>query len=347
MIKFSYRFHKRAINRERTTMNTIPKNILIVGGAGYIGQIVSEKLLKEGFSVTIFDLFIHGHQEFKQLLPHPNFRSIKGDMNHTSSLFSLMDNFDAVILLAAIVGEAACDKDPELTTKTNLISPGAIWEYTSKKENLKRVIFTSTDSCYGQRPQEKLYESSILKPLSTYAKYKADIEKVFLAPKDKEHKGPIPIVLRLATVYGLAPRMRFDLAVNLLSREATLKRKFKIFSGEQWRPLVHVRDVAEAFHLALTAPHKKVKGEVFNVGSNAQNIKFVDLGNIIASTLNAQMEIVPGSPDLRDYYVNFDKIAKELGFKAKVSIKEGIEEIREALLKGVFPDPYDVIYRNA
>ena len=199
-------------------------------------------------------------------------------------------------------------------------------------------------------------EDSALRPLSLYASLKANMELNILKSYSEHRERfagvnggshPVPLILRLATVYGLAPRIRFDLAVNLITREAVLRKKASIFSGEQWRPLVHVRDVAKAFHLALKAPADKISGQIFNVGSNGQNIQFKDLGKIITEVCHgSEMEIIPGDPDLRDYYVNFDKIEKELGFSADVGLREGIAEIRDALLSGLIPDPYARIYRN-
>jgi nucleoside-diphosphate-sugar epimerase len=142
--------------------------------------------------------------------------------------------------------------------------------------------------------------------------------------------------------------MRFDLAANLLTREATVKKRLTVHSGEQWRPLVHVRDAAEAFFLASVAPLRAVAGEVFNVGSNDQNVQFKDLGALIASLCpGSELAFAPGEPDLRDYRVEFGKIRDALGFRPKVCLAHGIAEIRDALLSGAFPDPYSRAYRNS
>jgi nucleoside-diphosphate-sugar epimerase len=210
----------------------------------------------------------------------------------------------------------------------------------------RRFIFTSTDSCYGAQENVFLTEEAPLRPISLYAELKARLEEDFLRPPRRHDFHPT--VLRLATLYGLAPRMRFDLVINLLTREAALGRPARIFSGEQWRPLVHVRDAARAFVLALEAPPEKVSGRIFNVGSNEQNVQFKDLAAILLKAMpEAAIETVPQPPDLRDYHVAFDRIRETLRFEPEYTVLDGIAEISEALKSGVLGDPYDAKYRNA
>ncbi|MDR1313747.1 MAG: NAD(P)-dependent oxidoreductase [Deltaproteobacteria bacterium] len=319
---------------------------LVAGGLGYIGQAVCERLLAGGFRVNCLDSRLHGQSPSEELSGNPSFRLIEGDLRDFRLAESLVRTPDVIILLAALVGEAACDRDPDETLATNLLAPLALWEAALYRGRAERLLFASTDSCYGKRPGETLREGSPLKPVSLYASLKARMEERLLAAPPNAF--PKPCVLRLATVYGLAPRMRFDLAVNLLTREAALKGKLTVFSGEQWRPLLHVRDAAEAFFLASTAPLRSVAGEVFNVGSNDQNVQFKDLGELIASLCpGSELAFAPGEPDLRDYRVDFTKIREILGFKAKTSLAEGIAGLRDALADGRFPDPYSKAYRNA
>jgi nucleoside-diphosphate-sugar epimerase len=318
--------------------------VAVLGGAGYIGQIVVKRLLERGFRVHVVDNLIHGPQDLSYLESFPNFTFEKGDIND-SRVREGVSSFENIVLLAALVGEAACDRDPELTLQSNYLSPLSLLDSSLYHGNTKRFIFISTDSCYGNRPNEVLTEESELRPLSLYAELKAKLEEMLL--KRAKASTISATILRLATVYGLAPRMRFDLAVNVLTREAVMKQKATIYSGEQWRPLVHVTDVAQAVELSLTSPLSKVEGEVFNVGTNEQNIKFIELGKLIHECVpDSKVEIVPGAPDLRDYYVSFDKI-KALGFHSGISLRDGILEIKEALLNKTIPDPYLAIYRNA
>jgi nucleoside-diphosphate-sugar epimerase len=278
-------------------------------------------------------------------LSNPDFSFTEGNLNDPKLMEELASRYENIVLLAALVGEAACDKDPKLTLLTNYLSPLLLLDACLYYGKTLRFIFISTDSCYGNRPGETLTEDSELKPLTLYAVLKAKLEQMIL--ERTSGTGLSATILRLATVYGLSPRMRFDLAVNLLTREATLKKRAAIYSGEQWRPLVHVSDVASAISLALALEPEKARGEVFNVGSNEQNVKFSDLGRLIRDCVpGSEIEIVPGAPDLRDYYVSFDKISG-LGYKPAFSLRDGILEIKSALTSATIPDPYSPIYRNA
>ncbi|MDR1165497.1 MAG: NAD(P)-dependent oxidoreductase [Deltaproteobacteria bacterium] len=319
--------------------------IAVLGGAGYIGYAVTRQLLSEGHEVLAVDSLIHGPQDLEALRAYPGFSFIEGDLRDLTLMNKIARESEAIVLLAALVGEPACARDPDETVAVNYLAPLAILESALYHGRVSRFLFASTDSCYGQRPGEKLDEEAPLRPLSLYASLKASFEKELLLRARGRFLSPT--VLRLATVFGLSQRTRFDLAVNLLAREATLREKAKIFSGEQWRPLVHARDAALAFALALDAPLKKVRGEIFNVGADAQNVQFKALGEIIQKAVpRSRIEFVPGAPDLRDYFVSFQKIREVLGFKPQVSIPEGIAEIREALLKGLIPDPYSPFLTN-
>ncbi|MDR2459178.1 MAG: NAD(P)-dependent oxidoreductase [Deltaproteobacteria bacterium] len=321
------------------------ESVLVVGGAGYIGQVLDLELLKAGYKITSLDANIHGEQDLSLLTSFPNFTQLTGDIRDQGLVAELAQKFDSIIFLASLVGEAACNLNFNDTIQVNYLAPLNWWTAVKYFGRAKRFIFTSTDSCYGQRPGERLREESELLPLSLYGELKAKVEKELLASQDGK---TAPIVLRLATVYGLAPRMRFDLVVNLLTRDACFRKKLTIFSGDQWRPLVHVSDVARAFHMALDSPLEKVKGQVFNVGSNENNIQFKDLGKIITDCIpGSHLKILPGDPDLRDYYVDFTKINKVLGFSPKVSLRSGILELAAALKAGVFADPYNKRYANA
>ncbi len=319
--------------------------LLVIGGAGYLGSVLTETLLAKGHQVTVFDRLLFGRQSLEHLRGEKNFRLVEGDLRDASALARVMPGHQAAVLTAALVGEAACDRDPGETVATNYL--GALSAMRAAIYfGLERFIFTSTDSCYGAQENVFLKESDPLKPISLYAELKAAVEREFLAlPRPASFQ---PVILRLATVYGLSPRMRFDLVINLLTREATVGGGAKIFSGEQWRPLVHVRDAAAAFALALEAPADLVSGQIFNVGSNEQNVQFKQLAGLLLQAMpEAKIQTVPQPPDLRDYHVCFDKIASVLGFKASRRVEDGILEIRDALLSGRLGDPYDPKYRNS
>ncbi|MDR0881740.1 MAG: SDR family oxidoreductase [Candidatus Adiutrix sp.] len=318
--------------------------VLVIGGAGYLGGALTPLLLAEGHEVTVLDNLTFGSAAVQPHLTHDRFRLVTGDLRDIGAVARALRGQEAVVLLASLVGEAACDRDPEETLAVNYLGSlnalkAAAWL------GLSRFIFISTDSCYGAQEKVLLQEESPLRPISLYAELKARVEEETL--KMARPAGFIPTILRLATLYGLAPRMRFDLVINLLTREAVAGEGARIFSGEQWRPLVHVRDAARAVALALAAPAEVVAGQVFNVGSNQQNIQFKDLAGLLQQTLpGAKIETVDQPPDLRDYHVCFDKIARALNFKPDWTVAAGIAEIAEALASGSLGDPYAPKYRN-
>jgi nucleoside-diphosphate-sugar epimerase len=316
----------------------------VAGGAGYIGQMVARELSEAGHEVLVLDSLLHGPGAKAALAGVPRTTLIEGDIRDQGLVEEALKGRQAVILLAALVGERACDLDPAETMAVNYHAPLALWE-AARRAGAERFLLASTDSCYGAREGERLDERSPLAPLTLYARLKADLEAALL--KKAGGGRPAVTVLRLATVYGLSPRIRFDLAANLLVREAVLKGRAVIHSGEQWRPFVHVADAAKAFRAALAAPLEKVGGEVFNVGSDEQNVQFKELGALIAELVPAaEVATVPGDPDLRDYFVKFGKIAETLGFRPSRTLREGLRELKSAIEGGFPPDPYGRAWRN-
>jgi len=333
--------------------------ILIFGGAGYLGGCLVPLLMEAGHEVTVFDLLLHGPAAVAPLAGRPGFRLVQADIRDLGAVAASLPGHQAVILLAALVGEPACARDPAATVAINYLAPLAVFR-AAAYYGVERFIFASTDSCYGAQERVRLTEEAPLRPLGLYAELKARVERELLAVLAAEcgnqpgggaepgRPGCRLTILRLATLYGPAPRMRFDLILNLLAREAALGRTAKIFSGEQWRPFVHVRDAARAFALALAADPKVVAGQVFNVGSNHQNIQFRDIGELLGLVLpRARVETVPQPPDLRDYHVAFDKISRTLGFRPDFELEDGLREIAAGLAAGTWGDPDDPRHRNA
>lgn len=332
------------------------KSVLVMGGAGYLGSMLSEQLIESGFKVTIFDSLLFSDSHIKDLIESEQCQLIKSDIRDSKSVGEAVKDHDAVILLSALVGEGACDKDSDDTVSVNILGSQNVIE-ACRYYKTKKFIFASTDSCYGIQTGI-LTELSGLNPISLYAETKTLIEqRIFTAYHEDMQKtmGQAresypwnPTILRMGTLYGLSRRMRFDLVVNILTWQAAISGKIPIYGGEQWRPLVHVRDAAKAYIAVLNAPVEQVSGQVFNVGSNPQNIQIKDLGKIIAKEFpEAQTEFIPQSPDLRDYHVDFSKISSTLGWKADWTISNGIKEIKESILAGRFGKEILPIYRNS
>ena len=320
------------------------KHVVVAGGAGYIGSVLSRQLLEAGYRVTVFDSLLFGEESVQELKASSDFTLVQGDLRHLEEVSAvLQDQVDAVVLLGALVGENACDRDPRETVDTNLLGAKSLAE-ACRYYNIPRFIFASTDSAYGIQ-EGIMYEDSPLRPISLYARLKMAVEQEILALKNDTFH---PTVLRMATIYGFSPRMRFDLVINVLTLRAWTDNRITVYGGEQWRPLVHVEDAARAYLLCLQADLEKVDGQVFNVGSNQQNYQVGKLGEMVAEVFEGvEIETIPQTPDLRDYHVNFDKIGQVMGYQVGYSVKDGIEGIRQGLEEGLIGDYNDRRYYNA
>jgi len=320
-------------------------NILIVGGAGYLGSVLSRQLLEKNYNVRVLDNLTYGDNGIKNLYDHPRFKFIKGDMRDIQTLVDAVKDIDAVIHLAAIVGDPASALDPKQTIEINYLATKILAE-VCKYSQINRFIFASTCSVYGASPtpDAKIDEKSELNPVSLYAEMKRKSELALLEMADENFK---PTILRMATLYGLSPRMRFDLVVNILTIKAIKEKRFTIFGGDQWRPLLHVKDAANAYITCLENPLNKSGKEIFNVGSNDENYKIINVGKTIKQIIpDSEMQIDEKNVDKRDYNVSFDKIKRELDFTTSFTINKGVVEIKKAVEKNMFRDYQRRIYNN-
>lgn len=321
------------------------KKVMVIGCAGYLGSVLTRLLISKGFIVNGLDNLMYGDYGIKELYKKKGFNFVEGDVRDIKVLMESIKGCDAVIHLAAIVGDPACKLDAEETISINYLATKMITE-VCKYSQINRFLFASTCSVYGasETPGSLITEDSLLNPVSLYAEMKIKSEKAILEAMDENFS---PTILRLATIYGLSPRMRFDLVVNLLTAKATTEGKITIFGGDQWRPLLHVADAAEAFIRCLEAPIEKVRGQVFNVGSNQQNYRILELGPILQSII-PDVQIVKRDDiiDKRSYSTAFDKISNVLGYKTERTIQDGILEIKHALDEGIMGDYTDKIYSN-
>ncbi len=319
------------------------KRILVTGGAGYIGSILVQFLLQAGYKVVILDKLMHGVDPLINFLknPPPNLSIIIGDIQNKDDVQRSLENIHAVIHLAAIVGDPACAADSELAVNVNFNATVRLADMC-KKRKIKRFIFASTCSVYGSGRQNILTEDSEVNPISLYAETRLYGERGILSLADNNFA---PALLRLGTLFGLSPRMRFDIIVNYLTQKAIRKEKISIFGGEQWRPLLHVSDAARAFQIAMESPLEKVNKQIFNTG--LINLQVKDIATILKKNIPAaKIQILNKFEDQRSYNVSFEKIQKTLNFKAKKTIDIGIKEIVKALQKGIIKDPTDKIYYN-
>ncbi|MHA2068052.1 MAG: NAD-dependent epimerase/dehydratase family protein [Candidatus Thorarchaeota archaeon] len=311
--------------------------ILVTGGAGYIGSTLVPYLLNRGQQVTVLDNLLYGGEGLLGVWQHRLFRFIYGDIRGVSTVEKALDGVDAVIHLAAIVGEPACkDYHSERAKSINFSATGMMVEL-AKQRNIADFLFASTCSNYGKTDLAK--EDSNLNPLGIYAKSKVEAEKAVL------NAGYT--VLRFATAFGLSPRMRFDTLVNSLSRDAATRDEISIYSPNAYRPFVHVQDLARAIWMVLLAKHyESTSGiaNIFNVGgiNRAKGM----LGLILAELI-PELEIVTNdtTEDKRDYKVDFSRIGR-VGFTPQIDISTGMQEIITAIQQGIFTNPQDAKWQN-
>jgi nucleoside-diphosphate-sugar epimerase len=317
-------------------------NILVIGGAGYIGSALLPHLLDKGYNVRLLDLLLYGTEPIKEWLTHPKLEIIKADFRQVEKVVQAIHGMDAVIHLGGLVGDSACALNEELTLEINLTATRMIAS-VAKGSGVRHFIFASTCSVYGASDQ-KLDERSELRPVSLYARSKIASEKVLLNMADDRFS---PVILRFSTIYGLSGRPRFDLVVNLLSAKAVVEKEITIFGGEQWRPFLHVDDAAQAIALVLEAPFRLVRNQIFNVGSNSQNFTIDQVGEIIHQQV-PEAEIVQKEDvtDLRNYWVDFTKIDRILKFTPAWTVDQGVKQVIEAVRSGKVADYKDAMYSN-
>jgi nucleoside-diphosphate-sugar epimerase len=323
----------------------MPKRILVTGGAGYVGSIVVDELLGRGHSVRALDSLLHGSVPSLLLAwGQPEFEFVHADVRDAEACRAALEGVGAVVHLAAIVGDPACSRDPDLARSVNLDATKRLLDQAAAA-GVGRFVFASTCSNYGRLEDGSFAtEESSLAPISLYAETKVGAEEAVLA---RGGDDLATCCLRLATVYGSSPRMRFDLTVNEFTREVALDRDLVVYGEQFWRPYVHVRDAAQAILLALEAPAQTVAGQVFNVGDTAENYRKLDLVELLKRRFpQARVEFVHRDEDPRDYRVSFEKVKESLSFKARWSVPGGMDEIVALLGSGLLDDPYAKLYSN-
>jgi len=321
------------------------QKVLVVGGAGYLGSVLCRRLLDKGYLVKVLDNIMYEDHGIQDLYNNPHFKFVKGDMRNIQTLVDAVKDVDAVVHLAAIVGDPASALDPEETIEINYFGTKLLAEIC-KFSQINRFIFASTCSVYGasDNPDVKIDETSGLNPVSLYAEMKAKSETALNEISDGNFA---PTILRMSTLFGLSPRMRFDLVVNLLSAKAFFDNKITIFGGNQWRPLVHVQDAADAYIRCLESPLNIVKGTIFNVGSNNQNYQIIEIGKIIKKIFpDADLQVDEENTDNRNYNVAFDKIKNTLDYKPFLNIEDSAINMKESFELGKFKNYKEKEFSN-
>lgn len=322
------------------------KNILVTGGAGYVGNVLIPQLLSKGYNVKVYDILYFG----KDTLPlnNPNLEVIEGDIRDIPKFAKACEGVDVVLHLACISNDPSFELDGGLSKSINYdcFEPMVI---AAKNAKVKRFVYCSSSSVYGVSDRPQVTEDTPLVPLTDYNKYKGLCEPLLFKHMSDDFTC---VTIRPATIYGYSPRMRLDLSINILTNHAVNKGTITVFGGGQQRPNLHILDMCDAYELMINAPHDKIQGETFNIGY--QNYTIMELAQMVKKTVESIFPergeinlVVTESSDNRSYRINSDKIKRVLDFAAKRTIEDGVRELCQAFIDGKLPNSFtDEIYFN-
>lgn len=314
------------------------KKILLLGGAGYVGTVLTSNLLKKGYKVRAFDNFIYENQfAIQPYLGDPDYEFLKGDITSVDDLEIAIEGISDVVILAGLVGDPITKKYPETSRKINSNGIQNCIDFLNGK-GLDKVIFISTCSNYGLISETELADEEFkLNPLSLYATAKVEAEKHLMNLKDKaDFTG---IVLRFATAFGLSPRMRFDLTISEFVKDLYYGKELLVYDEHTWRPYCHLRDFARLIEMVLNAEKDKVDFKVFNAGGDMNNFtKKMIVDEILKHVSNGKVVYNSDGSDPRNYKVSFKRVRESLGFEPKFTVEQGIQELVEALKIGAYSD---------
>lgn len=307
------------------------KKIFITGGAGYCGSALVPELLNEGYEITVYDLYIYGNP----LKPHPNLHEINGDIRNRKNLIEASRGHDALIHLACISNDPSFDLDPQLGKSINYEAFINIIDAV-KLNGIRRLVVASSTSQYGIKPLSlEVTEEVKAEPVTDYAKYKIECERLLM---NCDMGNADYVFVRPATLCGYAPRLRLDLSVNILTINALVNKKIKIFGGNQMRPAINIKDIVRFYELMLKAPREKIHRQAFNVSD--RNLTMLEIAKKVKGVIgdkSIEFEITP-SNDPRSYHINADKMKKVLGFECIFGIEEAIRSIVDAFNKNLIID---------
>jgi nucleoside-diphosphate-sugar epimerase len=319
-----------------TKLSCEDRRVLLVGGAGYVGSVLTGYLLERGYRVRSHDLLLYeNHPCVTPFLGRAGYEFRYGDLCDADTVRSLLSGVTDVVLLGGLVGDPITKKYPQ---ESAAINDRGVRRCIDALEGhgLRRVIFISTCSNYGLIGDGELaVEEFELRPLSLYAKAKVAAEEHLLALRGKvDYQATI---LRFATAFGLSPRMRFDLTVNEFTRELFLGRELLVYDPDTWRPYCHVRDLSRLIEKVLQCPDDRTAFQVFNVGGEANNLtKRAIVEAVLRELPHAKVAYQAHGPDPRNYRVSFRKVRETLGFEPQYSVADGVRELVEALGQHVF-----------
>ncbi len=319
-------------------MNSELKNVLVTGGAGYVGHVLTPRLLEAGYNVTVYDVLFFGCR-----LPNsPNLRVIQGDIRDTPRLTEAMKGRDAVLHLACISNDASFELDEKLSQTINYDCFESL-VLAAKNSGVRRFVYCSSSSVYGVSDSPDVTEEHPLVPLTLYNKFKGMCEPILFKHMADDFTC---VTIRPATICGYSPRTRLDLSVNILTNHAVNKGTITVFGGNQMRPNLHVDDMVDAYLLMLEAPHEKIHGEIFNIGF--QNYSIAEIATMVKKVVQEEIPergdiriVTTPTNDMRSYHVNSDKVKRVLGFVPRRSIEDAVRDLTRAFRNHLMPDSFD------
>ena len=309
------------------------RQVLVTGGAGYVGAVLVPKLLDAGYRVKVLDLYIYGDHVLDAVKEHPHLEQIKGDIRDRKLLERVIPGCDAVIHLACISNDPSFELDSQLGKSINYDAFLDLVD-VSKASGVHRFVYASSSSVYGIKEEPNVTEDLALMPLTDYSKYKAMCEEALLS---KREPGFVTLILRPSTVCGYSPRLRLDLTVNILTNHAVNNKKITVFGGQQMRPNIHIADMVDVYLKSLEWPDKAIDGKIFNVGY--ENYRVIEIAEMVRKVVGQEVEIVTTpTDDNRSYHVSSQKIKRELGFVAQHSVEDAVRDLVSAFQAGKIPD---------
>ena len=312
-----------------------PQRILVTGGAGYVGSVLVPRLIEAGYGVTVLDLYLYG-EVFRGMDLGPELTEVTGDLRDRAAVERALRGCDTVIHLACISNDPSFDLDPELGRSINYDAFRPLVRL-AKDAGVRRFVYASSSSVYGIKEDADVTEALPLSPLTDYSKYKAMCEEVLDAEREP---GFTAVTLRPATVCGYAPRLRLDLTVNILTSHAVNTGRITVFGGDQLRPNIHIEDMADAYLRLLDAPAEAIDGRVWNAGYD--NMRVRDIAEVVRSEVDPGLEIVvTPTNDNRSYHVSSEQIHRDLGFRARRTVRDAVVDLREAFAAGRVPNAMD------
>jgi nucleoside-diphosphate-sugar epimerase len=314
------------------------RRVLVVGGAGYVGNVLVRRLLASGYRVRVLDRLIFEHgAAIAPLLEEEGFSFAHGDIRTTQDVDDALEGVTDVVLLAGLVGDPVCRRYPELAHEINQEGCKAVFDALPGR-GIQRFVFASTCSNYGLRESdEPATEESELAPLSLYAEHKVEVERHVLGRAADVDLSPT--ILRVATAYGLSPRMRFDLTISEFTHTLASGLELIVYDADTWRPYCHVSDISLAIQTVLEASVDDVRGEVFNVGHSDENYtKRMVVEAALERLGEGEVRFTEGGQDARNYRVSFDKIAQRLGYEPRHRVPGAISNLVDAVQAGAFVD---------